>query len=92
MHFFPRLFFSTFTNEKDIQKENAKDYRNGHQQFVLVFDTNIKVGDVVQIIDGAFMGQEGRVVEIENNKVKIMINMFGSETAAELELYQIAEL
>ena len=61
-------------------------------QTVDVFDTNIKVGDVVQIIDGAFMGQEGRVVEIENNKVKIMINMFGSETAAELELYQIAEL
>lgn len=61
-------------------------------QTVDVFDTNIKVGDVVQIIDGAFMGQEGRVVEIENNKVKIMINMFGSEIAAELELYQIAEL
>ena len=61
-------------------------------QTVDVFDTIIKVGDVVQIIDGAFMGQEGRVVEIENNKVKIMINMFGSETAAELELYQIAEL
>ena len=61
-------------------------------QTVDVFDTNIKVGDVIQIIDGAFMGQEGRVVEIENNKVKIMINMFGSETAAELELYQIAEL
>ena len=39
-------------------------------QTVDVFDTNIKVGDVV----------------------KIMINMFGSETAAELELYQIAEL
>ena len=47
---------------------------------------------MVKIIDGAFMGQEGRVVEIDNNKVKIMINMFGSETAAELELYQIAEL
>ena len=61
-------------------------------QTVDVFDTNIKVGDVVQIIDGAFMGLEGRVVEIENNKVKIMNNMFGSETAAELELYLIAEL
>ncbi|MFH7307029.1 KOW motif-containing protein, partial [Streptococcus agalactiae] len=47
---------------------------------------------VVQIIDGAFIGQEGRVVEIENNKVKLMINMFGSETQAELELYQVAEL
>ena len=51
-----------------------------------------KPGDVVQIIDGAFAGQEGRVVEIENNKVKLMINMFGTETQAELELYQIAEL
>ncbi|WP_029692225.1 antitermination protein NusG, partial [Streptococcus agalactiae] len=29
---------------------------------------------------------------IENNKVKLMINMFGSETQAELELYQVAEL
>ncbi|MFR4925264.1 MAG: transcription termination/antitermination protein NusG, partial [Streptococcus agalactiae] len=61
-------------------------------QTVDVFDTNIKEGDVVQIIDGAFIGQEGRVVEIENNKVKLMINMFGSETQAELELYQVAEL
>ena len=61
-------------------------------QTVDVVDTNIKAGDVVQIIDGAFSGQEGRVVEIENNKVKLMINMFGTETQAELELYQIAEL
>ncbi len=61
-------------------------------QTIDVFDTNIKEGDVVQIIDGAFMGQEGRVVEIENNKVKLLLNMFGSETVAEVELYQIAEL
>lgn len=61
-------------------------------QTVDVFDTNIKEGDMVQIIDGAFIGQEGRVVEIENNKVKLMLNMFGSETLAEVELYQIAEL
>lgn len=61
-------------------------------QTVDVFDTNIKAGDVVQIIDGAFMGQEGRVIEIDGNKVKLMINMFGTETQADLELYQIAEL
>ena len=61
-------------------------------QTVDVFDTNIKEGDVVQIVDGAFTGQEGRVVEIDGNKVKLMISMFGSETQAEVELYQIAEL
>lgn len=47
---------------------------------------------MVQIVDGAFTGQEGRVVEIDGNKVKLMISMFGSETQAEVELYQIAEL
>ncbi|KPJ22988.1 transcription termination/antitermination protein NusG [Streptococcus phocae subsp. phocae] len=61
-------------------------------QTIDVFDTNIQEGDMVQIIDGAFMGQEGRVVELENNKVKLMLNMFGSETIAEVELYQIADL
>ena len=56
----------------------------------------VPVGDAmlgrVQIVDGAFTGQEGRVVEIDGNKVKLMISMFGSETQAEVELYQIAEL
>ena len=46
-----------------------------------------KNGKVKEVEENRFPG-----VEIENNKVKIMINMFGSETAAELELYQIAEL
>ncbi|MGT2742315.1 transcription termination/antitermination protein NusG [Streptococcus plurextorum] len=61
-------------------------------QKVDVIDTNIKVGDMVQIIDGAFMGQEGRVIELDGNKVKLMLSMFGTETQAEVELYQIAEL
>ena len=58
-------------------------------QTVDVVDTNIKPGDVVPSSTAPFSGQEGRVVEIENNKVKLMINMFGTETQAELELYQI---
>lgn len=59
-------------------------------QTVDVFDTNIKVGDVVQIIEWCLYESKGHCRNW--NKVKIMINMFGSETAAELELYQIAEL
>lgn len=61
-------------------------------QTVDLSDLNIKVGDVVRIVDGPFEGQEGRVADIENNKVKLMVNMFGQETEAELELHQIAEL
>ncbi|MGV3159456.1 KOW motif-containing protein, partial [Streptococcus pluranimalium] len=49
-----------------------------------VFDPNIKAGGVVKIIDGAFMGQVCRVMEVDGNKVKLMINMFGTETQADL--------
>ena len=38
-------------------------------QTVDVVDTNIKAGDVVQIIDGAFAGQEGRVVKSKTTKL-----------------------
>ena len=50
-------------------------------QTVDVVDTNIKAGE-----------SYSNIRKIENNKVKLMINMFGTETQAELELYQIAEL
>ena len=59
-------------------------------QTVDMIDTNIKPGDTVQIIDGAFNGQEARVLEIDKSKVKLMLEMFGKET--EVELYQIAEI
>ena len=61
-------------------------------QTVDVVDTNIQPGDTVQIIDGAFNGQEARVLEIDKNRVKLMLEMFGKETEAEVELYQIAEI
>ncbi len=61
-------------------------------QTVDIVDTNIQVGDMVQIIDGAFTGQEARVLEIDKSKVKLMLEMFGKETEAEVELYQIAEI
>ena len=61
-------------------------------QTVDMIDTNIKPGDTVQIIDGAFNGQEARVLEIDKSKVKLMLEMFGKETEAEVELYQIAEI
>ncbi len=61
-------------------------------QTVDVVDTNIKPGDTVKIIDGAFNGQEARVLEIDKSKVKLMLEMFGKETEAEVELYQIAEI
>lgn len=56
-------------------------------------DLNVKVGDRVEITDGAFSGLAGVVEEVsaEHQKVKVLIEMFGRETVAELEFNQIKE-
>ena len=56
-------------------------------------DLQAKVGDYVIITEGAFDGMSGKVTEIddEKQKVKVTIEMFGRETIAELEFYQVKE-
>lgn len=61
-------------------------------QTVQEFSVDVRVGDMVRIIDGAFSGYEGKVSEIDNNKVKMIISMFGNDTVAEVNLSQIAEI
>lgn len=49
------------------------------------------VGDVVTIVDGPLTGFNGDVEEldIEKNKVRVTVSMFGRETPVELELDQV---
>jgi transcriptional antiterminator NusG len=49
------------------------------------------VGDTVKIIDGALESFLGTVEEIdlEQNKVRVVVSMFGRETPVELELEQV---
>lgn len=54
-------------------------------------DLNVEVGDHVEITEGAFSGLSGRVeeIEMEQQKMKVLIEMFGRETIAELEFHQV---
>ncbi|GAK48140.1 transcription antitermination factor NusG [Secundilactobacillus oryzae JCM 18671] len=54
-------------------------------------DLDVNEGDVVKIVDGAFAGLEGKVTEVDNEKLKmkVNINMFGRETSTELNFDQI---
>ena len=53
-----------------------------------------QVGDSVEIVDGPLQGLIGLVeeVDLEHQKVKIKVSMFGRETPAELELKQVKPL
>ncbi|WP_413627602.1 transcription termination/antitermination protein NusG [Fructilactobacillus vespulae] len=53
-----------------------------------------KVGDTVTITADAFKGLSGKITEIDNEKgkLKVIIDMFGRETSAELEFDQVKPL
>ncbi len=52
---------------------------------------DMKVGDSVEITDGAFSGMTGIIEEVseETQKLKVVIEMFGRETVAELDFLQV---
>ncbi len=57
-------------------------------------ELDVNVGDTVKIIDGAFTGLDGKVTEIDNEKMRLKVNidMFGRETSTELEFNQVDEI
>ena len=54
-------------------------------------EVNYGVGDSVQIVDGPLEGFVGTVeeVDLEKNRVRVTVSMFGRETPVELELDQV---
>ena len=54
-------------------------------------NTDVEVGDSVSIIDGPFKGMIGKVdsIDLENNRLNVLIDLFGQETPVEVELFQV---
>src|SRR3989344_1749217 len=58
------------------------------------FKVDIRVGEAVKIIDGPFKDYEGRVSELdeEKGKIKVMVPLFGRDTAVELDSLQVQKI
>lgn len=58
------------------------------------YKIEFSIGDPVKIVDGPFKDFDGKVSEIDEDrgKVKVLISMFGRETAVELDSLQIKKL
>jgi transcriptional antiterminator NusG len=58
------------------------------------YKIDVKIGNLVKIIDGPFKDFDGKVSEIdqERGKVKVLVNMFGRDTPVELDSLQIKKI
>lgn len=54
-------------------------------------EAEMNIGDVVNIVDGPFKGMTGKVdsIDLENNRLNVLIDLFGQETPVEVELFQV---
>ena len=54
-------------------------------------ESELAVGDSVSITDGPFKGMLGKIdsIDTENNRINVLIDLFGQETPVEVELYQV---
>jgi len=54
-------------------------------------ESEMAVGDKVSIVDGPFKGMMGKVdnIDLENNRLNVLIDLFGQETPVEVEVYQV---
>lgn len=57
-------------------------------------EAELKVGDSVKIIAGPFNGMSGKVdtMDLENNRLNILIDLFGQETNVDVEVYQVSKI
>lgn len=54
-------------------------------------EEDLKPGDTVNIINGPFSGMSGKleVIDLDNNNLTIIIDLFGQETSVDVELHQV---
>ena len=59
-----------------------------------VYEMDITVGEVVEVLEGPFAHFQGRVeeIDVEQGKLKVTVDMFGRETFMELDFEQIKKL
>ncbi len=58
------------------------------------FKIDVKINDLVKIVDGPFKEFDGKISEVdeEKGKVKVLVNMFGRDTPVELDSLQIKKV
>lgn len=57
-------------------------------------ESELAIGDKVNVIDGPFKGMFGTIdnIDLENNRLTVLIDLFGQETPVEVEVFQVSKI
>lgn len=82
------------TNPTPLSKEEVEGLlaRGGEDE--AKYHTDLAVGDLVKIIDGPFKEYDGKVSEVDDSKmrIKVLVPIFGRDTAVELDSLQVKKI
>lgn len=58
------------------------------------FTVDLKPGDLVKVTDGPFKDYDGKIAEVdeERGRVKVLVSIFGRDTAVDLDSLQVRKL
>ena len=77
-----------------LSPEEVKKFIGDGEEKVTPINTDVEVGDNVSIIDGPFKGMSGKIEseDKENEKLTVLIDLFGQETPVEVDLIQVSKI
>jgi len=82
------------TSPTPLSKEeiDALLARTGKEESRINLD--LRIGDLVKVTDGPFKDYDGKISEIDEEKgrIKVMVPIFGRETAVELDSLQVKKI
>ena len=87
-------FVGTGTQPTPVSKKEIEKIKKRMGVEDPKFTVNYEIGEVVSVTDGPFKGFEGTISESDANKgkLKVLVSMFGRETAVELDALQVKKI
>ena len=85
---------SDSTTPTPLSKEEVNDLLNRMGKDESTFQIDLRQGDLVKVIDGPFKDYDGKITEVdaEKGRVKVMVPIFGRDTALELDSLQVKKV
>ncbi len=85
---------SDSTNPTPLSKEEVEELMSRMEKKEPRHKVDLKTNEPVRIIDGPFKDHDGKVIELdeERGKVKVVLPVFGRDTAVELDTLQVEKI